>query len=219
MKNLGLQQLTLVSPESFPNAQATARAAGADDILHAANVHTTLTEAICDCHLVIGASARSRTISWPELEPRECASKIFNEPTGTNVALLFGRESSGLTNDELDRCHYLMKIPANPQFSSMNIGSAVLIIAYELFLASRIAVTDNRDTPIPATADHLESFFSHLDQTLCQLGFIHQDKSRSIMRRLRRLFNRTRLEIKEVDILRGILSAAQGKKGQKQENR
>lgn len=219
MKNLGLNQLALVSPQSFPNAQATARAAGADDILCAANVYATLTEAIRDCHLIIGATARSRTIAWPELEPRECARKIFNEPEGTNVALLFGRESSGLTNDELDRCHYILRIPANPQFPSMNVASAVLVIAYELLLASRNSERKNQDTVVPATADQLESYFTHLDQTLCQIGFIHPDRSRSIMRRLRRLFNRTRLEEKEVDILRGILSAAQGKKSQKHENR
>lgn len=212
MKNTGLDSLYLVSPKTFPSAQATARASGADDVLCSARVCQTLDQAIEDCHVVVGTSARSRTITWPELDPRGCAEMISNQSVDLRTALLFGREHSGLTNTELDRCNYLLKIPTNPKFSSLNIASAVQVVAYELFLVSGQRPINQDEAPIFTTAGQMESFFQHLYQTLCELGFIHPDKSRSIMRRLRRLFNRIVLEKKEIDILRGILSAAQGKK-------
>lgn len=215
MKNMGLITLYLVAPKKFPSADATARASGADDVLASAVICKTLFEAIGDCHLVIGTSARSRTIQWPMLDPRACAEKIWAEPDSTQIAILFGREHSGLTNEELDCCHYLLKIPCNPDFSSLNVAAAVQIIAYEIFMAAarsaKPCLEEQLESPL-ATALELESFYQHLHQTLAEIRFLHLGRSRSVMRRLRRLFNRVRLEKKEVDILRGILSAAQGKK-------
>lgn len=212
MKNMGLCTLYLISPKTFPSAEATVRASGADDILCSARICNTLDEALDDCRLVIGASARSRSIAWPEVDPGDCAEMIVNSAVDTNIALLFGREHSGLTNAELDRCHYLLKIPTNPNFSSLNLASAVLVVAYELFRCMGKSQMRGGPELTYATAGQIESFFQHLYQTLCELRFIHPDRSRSIMRRLRRLFIRTRLEKKEIDILRGILSAAQGRK-------
>ena len=217
MKNMGLSNLYLVSPKIFPSAEATVRASGADDILCSARVCQTLDEAIDDCRLVIGASARSRTIAWPEVAPDACAELIVNSIANTHSALLFGRENSGLSNEELDRCHYLLKIPTNPDFSSLNLASAVLVVAYELFRYSEKPRSCVGPEQPYANAGQIESFFQHLYQTLCELNFVHPDRSRSIMRRLRRLFNRTRLEKKEIDILRGVLSAAQGKKNRARE--
>lgn len=212
MKNMGLSNLYLVSPKIFPSAEATARASGADDLLYSAKVCKTLGQAIDDCQLVIGASARSRSIAWPELGPKDCAEIISDFSVDTQIALIFGREHSGLTNTELDRCNYLLKIPSNPEFSSLNLAAAVLVIAYELFFVFQEQQVNLDKIPESASAGELESFFQHLYLTLCDIGFIRPDRSRTIMRRLRRLFNRSRLEKKEIDILRGVLSAAQGKK-------
>ncbi len=217
MKNMGLSNLYLVSPKKFPSAEATVRASGADDILCSARICRTLDEAIDDCSLVIGASARSRTIAWPEMAPDAGAELIVNSLANTHNALLFGRENSGLSNEELDRCHYLLKIPTNPNFSSLNLASAVLVVAYELSRCVEKPRGMAGSEPLYATAGQIESFFQHLYQTLCELKFVHPDRSRSIMRRLRRLFNRTRLEKKEIDILRGVLSAAQGRKNRDRE--
>lgn len=215
MKNMSMDNLCLVAPKIFPSADATSRASGADDLLARARVYSTLEEAVADCQLVIGASARSRTISWPEITPRECAEKIvINEP-GKKVAILFGREHSGLKNHELDLCHFLLHIPCNSDFSSLNIAAAVQIVCYELFVAAgvqsepKIIVGDQGKNPL-ATTEQMDMFYDHFHQTLLDIGFMHADKSKTIMRRLRRIFNRTYLDSKEVDILRGILRMAQG---------
>jgi tRNA/rRNA methyltransferase/tRNA (cytidine32/uridine32-2'-O)-methyltransferase len=215
MKNMSMDNLCLVAPKIFPSADATSRASGADDLLAKANVYPTLQEAVADCQLVIGASARSRTISWPEITPRECAEKIIIDEPGKKVAILFGREHSGLKNHELDLCHFLLHIPCNSDFSSLNIAAAVQIVCYELFIAAgvksepKIIVGDYGDNPL-ATTSQMELFYDHFHQTLLDIGFINADKSKTIMRRLRRIFNRTHLDSKEVDILRGILRMAQG---------
>ncbi|MGR8981653.1 MAG: RNA methyltransferase [Gammaproteobacteria bacterium] len=215
MKNMKMTNLALVAPKIFPSADATARASGADDILASAKVCRTLHEAIADCPIVFGASARSRTISWPEMTPRQCAEEVIINNPGSKAAIVFGREHSGLTNDELDLCRYLLHIPCNSEFSSLNLAAAVQIVCYELFVATgthdnRRSVGDKGECPL-ATAAQMESFYEHLHQMLIDIGFMQPDKSRSIMRRLRRLFNRTQLDTKEVDILRGILRMAQGK--------
>jgi tRNA/rRNA methyltransferase/tRNA (cytidine32/uridine32-2'-O)-methyltransferase len=215
MKNMSMDNLCLVAPKIFPSADATSRASGADDLLAKAHVYSTLQEAVADCQLVIGASARSRTISWPEITPRECAEKIVIKEPGNQVAILFGREHSGLKNHELDLCHFLMHIPCNSDFSSLNIAAAVQIVCYELFIAAGVApepkmiIGDQGDSPLATTAQ-LEMFYDHFYQTLIDIGFMHPDKSKSIMRRLRRIFNRTHLDSKELDILRGIFRMAQG---------
>jgi tRNA (cytidine32/uridine32-2'-O)-methyltransferase len=212
MKNMKMSNLWLVSPKIFPSADATSRASGADDVLAQATVCLSLQEAIADCQLVIGASARCRTISWPEMTPRQCAEKVvINEP-GQKVAIIFGRENSGLKNYELDLCHYLLRIPCNSEYSSLNIAAAVQVVCYELFVAAGveeiIMVGDKGECP-KATAMQMESFYTHLHQTLTDIGFMHPDKSKSIMRRLRRIYNRIQLDTKELDILRGILRMSQ----------
>ncbi|MEE9423383.1 MAG: RNA methyltransferase [Methylococcales bacterium] len=214
MKNMGLRRLHLVSPQRFPSADATSRASGADDLLESAVLCSSLDEAIADCKLVIGASARLREIPWPEITPKACADLVAQQSVGGEIAILFGREHSGLTNQELDRCQYILTIPCNPEFSSLNIAAAVQIVTYELFVKATTA-TPLQQSVNPseyATAAELELFYEHLYQTLNTIGFIHPDKSRSIMRRIRRLYTRTRLEKKEIDILRGILSATQALK-------
>lgn len=208
MKNMGLRDMALVNPRVFPSGEAKARASGADDILEGARLCGTLEEAISDCALVIGASARLRTIPWPRLSPRECADLVA--ATTARTALLFGREHSGLTNEELDRCHYLLHIPCNPGFSSLNVAAALQIVAYEIFLAGGERPAAERPMSPVATSEQMESFYGHLEETLWAVRFLHEKKSSpSLMRRVRRIFNRARLEQKELHILRGILNAVQ----------
>jgi len=212
MKNMKMNNLWLVSPKIFPSADATSRASGADDVLAKATVCRSLREAIADCQLVLGASARCRTISWPEMTPRQCAEKVMINEPDQKVAIIFGRENSGLKNHELDLCHFLLRIPCNREYSSLNIAAAVQVVCYELFVASDMQETvangDKGECPL-ATAMQMESFYAHLYQTLTDIGFMHPDKSKSIMRRLRRIYNRIQLDTKELDILRGILRMSQ----------
>ncbi len=213
MKNMNVGKLCLVAPKIFPSADATARAAGANDILSSVEIHDTLQQAISGCEIVLGASARDRTISWPEMTARECAEKfVAPEFADTPIAIVFGRESSGLKNHELDLCQYLLRIPCNPGFSSLNVAAAVQVVCYELFVAAGVsherAIGDRGADPL-ATIEQMEDFYRHLYQTLGDIGFLHPDKSKSIMRRLRRIFNRIHLDTKELDILRGILRFSQ----------
>ncbi len=215
MKNMNMSRLYLVAPKIFPSADATARASGADDILSSAVVCQSLPQAVADCSVVIGASARSRTISWPELTPKDCARRLAVEVLHNQVAIIFGRENSGLKNHELDLCRYLLKIPCNIEYSSLNLAAAVQVVCYELFVASgqqwEVPIGDKDENPL-ATAEQMESFYQHLQQALADIGFMHADKSKSIMRRLRRIYNRAALDTKELDILRGILRMSQGNK-------
>ncbi len=212
MKNMNMNQLRLVTPKHFPHADATARASGADDVLKHASVHDTLQDAIADCQIVLGASARDRTISWPSFTARECAEKWVNDPQQANIALVFGRENSGLKNHELDLCHFLLRIPCNQEYSSLNLAAAVQVVCYELFMASGqelvSEIGDQGEEPL-ASAEQMEGFYQHLQQTMADIGFLQPERSKSIMRRLRRIFNRTQLDTKELDILRGILRFSQ----------
>lgn len=212
MKNMGMNQLRLVAPKLFPHADATARASGADDVLRAATVYGSLPDAIADCRIVLGSSARDRTISWPAVTAREAAEKWVGGGVVENVALVFGRENSGLKNHELDLCHYLLRIPCDPEYSSLNLAAAVQVVCYELFVASGreypSTIGDQGEEPL-ATAEQMEGFYRHLQQTMADIGFLHPERSKSIMRRLRRVFNRARLDAKELDILRGILRFSQ----------
>jgi tRNA/rRNA methyltransferase/tRNA (cytidine32/uridine32-2'-O)-methyltransferase len=213
MKNMGMNQLRLVTPKFFPHADATARASGADDLLRSAIVYPALQEAIADCRIVLGASARDRTISWPSVTPRQCANKwIATADTTENIALVFGRENSGLKNHELDLCHYLLRIPCNEEYSSLNLAAAVQVVCYELFVASgqepASHIGDRNEDPL-ASSEQMEAFYVHLQQTMADIGFLQPERSKSIMRRLRRIFNRTQLDTKELDILRGILRFSQ----------
>jgi len=207
MKNMGLEQLWLVEPNQFPSAEATARASGADDLLANAVCVDTLDAALEGTGLVIGASARSRTLPVPMLNPRECAELVMNEPMETRAAVVFGRERTGLTNDELDRCHYLVQIPTNPDYPSLNVAAAVQVIGYELRMAMGIMSPRQEKTHRFATADEMELFYRHLERTLIDVKFLKPDNPRQLMRRLRRLFGRVRVNENEINILRGILTA------------
>ncbi len=210
MKNMGLSQLYLVQPQRFPHAEASARASGADDLLATARVCDSLPEALTGCALVVGASARLRHLKLPLRDPRESAREILRDAPQGEVAVVFGREHSGLTNEELALCHHLMHIPCDPAFSSLNVAAAVQVMCYELRMAAGAALPASDDTEEPpASAEDMERFHTHLRQTLEDIGFLDPDNSRVMMRRLRRLFNRARPDRVELNILRGILSTAQ----------
>lgn len=212
MKTMGISTLYLVAPEQFPHQKAVEMASGAGDILERAIVVSTLDEALKDCSLVIGASARNRTIPWPLLSPRDVAKKVSEEPAGSATAVLFGREQSGLTNEELQRCHLHVNIPANPDYSSLNIAAAVQVIAYELRMVSlgQIVRDETWDYRF-ATADEMEKLFTHLEQVLIEIDFLKPSAPRKLMTRLRRFFFRARPDVMEMNILRGILTAVQEK--------
>lgn len=212
MKNMGQSDLMLVKPRYFPHEDATARASGADDILANARVVSTLDEALVDCSYVAGASARFRTINWPSMVPRECAERLHKESRNGRVAAVFGPERSGLTNEDLDRCHTLLTIPTEPGFSSLNLAMAVQILTYEL----RVAAIDETETApnsddvpeVPlASGEELEYFYAHLEQVLTVSGFLDPDNPRVLMRRLRRLFLKAEPDKNEINILRGILAS------------
>ncbi len=211
MKNMGLVTLCLVEPKHYPSAEATARASGADDLLASAKCFATLDEAVADCALVIGASARSRTLPVPMLDPRGCAELVHRQPDVERVAILFGRERSGLTNDELDRCHQLVRIPTAPDYPSLNIAAAVQVIAYELRIAAAAGEKPDEPEVDYASMTQMEQFYTHLEQTLVELEFLDPDNPRQLIRRLRRLFNRARPDQNEINILRGILTATNRK--------
>lgn len=215
MKNMGMKNLCLVAPKIFPSADATARASGASDLLSTVEICQTLSDAIADCHIVLGASARDRTISWPQITARECAEKFVGEKSTTKIALVFGRENSGLKNNELDLCHFLLRIPCNRAFNSLNLAACVQIVCYELYIAdgqkTETRIGDKNTNPL-ANTQQMALFYAHLQQTLLDIDFLHPEKSISIMRRLRRIYNRASLDTKELDILRGILRFSQHKK-------
>lgn len=213
MKNMSLLNLYLVTPEKFPGPEATNRAAGADDILRNAVICDSLDEAIRDCHLVIGTTARLRRIEWPALDPIAGAKRLVEGARQGPVALLFGQERTGLLNEELDRCHFVLSIPSNKEFSSLNLASAVQILAYEIHRAV-LAYTASEQPEIfdrPANAEDRRRFYQHLEQVLQQIGFLDPENPRLLMRRLMRLFNRINMDHNEINILRGILTAVQQK--------
>lgn len=214
MKAMGLSQLHLVRPKALPDAEALARASGADDLLARAGIHDRLVDAIAGCRLVIGSSARLRAIAWPLLEPGDCARHLLGEAQNGDVALVLGRERSGLTNEELALCHYLVHIPTNPAFSSLNLAAAAQVFAYEIRQALRAGLGDSlpREDRDLATAEALDGFHDHLTHTLVAIGYADPEQSAKLSRRLRRLFHRARPDWTEINILRGILSAAQGRK-------
>ncbi len=212
MKTMSQDKLYLVTPKTFPSAEATARATGADDILADAKVFPSLKEAISDCDLVIGTSARTRSIPWPMVSPRECA-KTISEDQYSSVAIVFGRENSGLSNEEMELCNLVLQIPTNDKYSSLNLAAAVQIICYEIYL---LTGNDSEKGPVESTAalvkqDKMEMFYQHLEKCLIDIEFHDADNPRLLMHRMRRLFNRTQLEENECNILRGILSKVQEK--------
>lgn len=214
MKTMGLSRLHLVKPRHAPDAESLARASGADDLIEGAGIHADLDSALAGCQLAVGASARLRSVEWPLLEPPEAARLLLAHAAQGEVALVLGRESSGLSNQELSRCQYLVHIPTDRSFSSLNVAAAAQVLAYEIRRAWRES-SGERFPEVPrdlATLDDLEGFHAHLAETLTLIGFRDPEQSTRLLMRLRRLFNRARLDRVEVNILRGILSAAQGRK-------
>ena len=211
MKTMGLTNLWLVNPLVKPDSQAITLAAGASDVIGSAQIVDTLDEALAGCSLVVGTSARSRTLPWPMLDPRECGLKSVSEATNSPVALVFGRERVGLTNEELQKCHYHVAIAANPEYSSLNLAMAVQVISYEVRMAwlatqesEKTAEYEEAEYPL---VDDLERFYGHLEQTLLSTGFIREGHPGQVMNKLRRLFTRARPESQELNILRGILAS------------
>lgn len=210
MKNMGLRELHLVSPELFPHADATARASSAMDVLETARVHEKFEDAIKDCGLVVGTSARQRHLPWELVEPRECAARIVQASRGDRVALVFGTERVGLTNEELARCNLLISIPTDPEYSSLNLSMAVQVVAYELWLAMRPGAPPPPEPDVPlATADEMLRLYAHIEEVLEYIDFRDRTGSGQLMTRIRRLFNRAQLDQNEMNILRGILTAVQ----------
>lgn len=228
-KTMCIENLVLVKPEDFPSGEARARSTGALDVLERAIVCDSLQEAIADCTFVVGSSARMRGLQCPEISPDKLGAKVWQELDQGNVAIVFGRESSGLTNEELDQCHYLTTIPANWEFSSLNLASAVQVICYEIYTAflykssadqssieshdpHNLRVNENVD-PL-ATVGQLENLFEHMQQVLQEIEFFDPKQPKLLMRRLRHLYSRARPTLVETNILRGILSAVQKVKRQ-----
>ena len=207
MKNMGLQQLALVQPRYFPHEQATALASGASDILERAGVFDSLPEAVADCSLVVAASARPRRSEWPCMEVREAAQRLVQASAAGPVAVVFGRERSGLSNTELQHCQVLMQIPADPDYSSLNLAQAVQVVCYELRMSSAAPLSERpRQFALAAAADR-ERFYQHLQGVLDQSQFLNPNNPRYLMRRLRLLFDRSEMDQNEINILRGMLTA------------
>lgn len=217
MKTMGLAELVLVSPKQFPDEQATAMASGADDLLNACTVVDSVEAAIADCQYVIGTSARShRTLNWPMMNSRECGEFVSSNINQQHkVALVFGRERTGLTNEELDLCHYLVHIPSNPDYNSLNIASAIQILSYECaFAFNQQTMQQNTAASDDPLVDQqaMEAFYSHLSKALTHIRYLDPDNPRYLLRRLRRLFGRIHITATEMNILRGILSSIEGRK-------
>ncbi|MDC9582313.1 tRNA (cytosine(32)/uridine(32)-2'-O)-methyltransferase TrmJ [Xenorhabdus sp. PR6a] len=212
MKTMGLTNLYLVNPLVQPDSHAIALSAGASDVIGNATMVNSLDEALAGCELVIGTSARSRTLSWPIVEPRECGERCVNAATHSPVAIVFGRERVGLTNEELQKCHYHLYIPTNPEYGSLNLAMAVQLVSYEIRMA-HLAAQEQLEATSPeheATyppAEDMERFYQHLEQVLNESGFIRKAHPGQIMNRLRRLYTRARPETQELNILRGILTS------------
>lgn len=209
---MGLSRLVLVSPRQFPAEEATARASGADDVLADAQVVGSLDEAIAGCTLVCGTTARDRSIEWPTSSPREFAGQLVSESGAGDIAVVFGRESGGLTNSELDRCHVRVAIPANELYPSLNLACAAQVLAYELRCAGLAAANSDQDiehAELPVGAEDMERFYRHLEEVMVEIDFLDPEQPKKLMRRLRRLFNRAAPIANEMNILRGILTAVQ----------
>jgi len=206
LKTMGLSQLAVVNPKRFPDPQAEWRAAGAQDVLEATRICADLDEAIADCHWVVGTSTRNRRIPWPLLSAEQAAARMLQEAHG-DVAILFGRENSGLTNEELQKCHCHLQIPASPQYPSLNLAMAVQVVCYELFkhAGAAQATSAGWDRPL-ATMAQVEELLRHLEAVLVSSAFLDVTNPGQTMTRLRRLLIRLRPDVTEVQMLRGVLT-------------
>jgi len=210
MKNMGLSNLYLVDPNDYPSDEATSRAAGAVDLLENATIVSTLEEAISDCSLVVGTSARHRTFQLPLMNARECAQTAVLESTSQAIAIVFGREKTGLLNDEIAQCHRQVYIDANDEYPVLNISQAVQIVAYEIWMAEQESANKEKvdTTEYPRKGD-MDLFHSHLEETLYDINFVIKNHPGKVLEKLQRFFNRSRPEKAELGILRGVLAAVQ----------
>ncbi len=223
MKNMQLESLYLVRPQQSPDRHSAARSSGATDVLNKAVICNTLGEAISDCRLVIAASARLRSIPWPTADAVEAAHKLVENCQQAPVAVVFGREDRGLNNEELDHCHFMTRLPTNPDFSSLNIAAAVQVFSYEI-RKSFLAVKEQRQTGTltktgisndvanidrPASSKNLMNLFNHFEETLVQVHFMPEHRTRTLMRKLMRFFYKSQITEEEVNIFRGILTELQ----------
>jgi len=209
MKTMGLASLALVRPMQFPHAQAKAMASGATDILDTARVYDTLDAALQGTVFAAASTARSRDLSLDALTPRAAAARMLREAAHGPVALVMGPEKYGLTGRDVNRCSVISNIPANPEYSSLNLAAAVQVFAYELRLAAQPVDGLLQDAYPPAAHEDMELFYAHFEQTIVDIGFLDPASPKRLMQRMRRLFARARLEREELNILRGILAAAQ----------
>jgi len=233
IKTMGLSRLVLVNPKKFPHPEASQRAAGAESVLDEALVVDSVDQAVADCTLVLGTSVRDREVTWPTFDPRETAKAVYTHSQNSShqVAILFGRESSGLTNSELDLCQSQIRIPANSEYSSLNLACAVQIIAYEIrmqrLLMQASEASIGLEKPTQSNREEKESgvkerqqvankkqrdgHIQHLQSTLETLDFIKAKPPTTLMRKLTRLYNKANLTIEEIQILRGILTAVESR--------
>ncbi len=212
MKNMALDDLVLVRPRAFPHAEAIALAAGADDILAGARVVESVAAAISDCAFIAGTTSRPRSYYWEFTTPRDVAGRIVALPEENRAALLFGSERYGLATEDLNHCNVLVRIPANPDYCSLNLAMSVQLAAYEILMAREQPHSRTQlETPLAPSGD-VEHFYAHLNEVLNEIDF--DDRTGHLMERLRRLFNRAQLDRNELNIMRGILSAVQGRRGQ-----
>ncbi|MDP9064842.1 MAG: RNA methyltransferase [Pseudomonadota bacterium] len=212
MKNMAVTDLVLVRPRAFPHPECKALAAGADDVLEHARIVATVSEAVADCGFVAGTTSRPRSYHWEFATPRDAAGRMVALPPADRAALLFGSERYGLATEDLQFCNVLVRIPANPQYCSLNLAMAVQLLTYELFVAREHPSSHvQRESPLAAAGD-VEHFYRHLHAVLKEIDF--EDRTGHLMERLRRLFNRAQMDRNELNILRGILSAIQGRRGQ-----
>ena len=229
LKTMGLSSCRLVSPDDYPSPIASARASGALDVLNSASLYETFDDAISDCRLVVGTSARLRSLAYPHVTPRQIAPLLIEEAEKGQVAICYGREECGLLNEQLARCHYHIEIPANPTYSSLNLGSAVQVMSYELRLAfldsqgrsgieSKESWLPTHDLERfgceswdeePATAREVNGLIEHFERATRHSGFLDPGNPMLGMARLRRLFNRARVDRVEINILRGILNSVE----------
>lgn len=213
MKNMGILDLALVEPKEFPSDVATFRSKAAKDILEKASVHTSLEEAISECELVVGTSARGRTVPWPVLNPREAAEEMHKSSLNGKVAIVFGREDRGLTNEELGLCNFHVHIPSDPEYSSLNLSQAVQILAYEIrlsYLHDRHVNKEYWDVEL-ANNEQTERLINHMDELMQEVDFYDVKNPRKLLVRVRRFFKRSKIDVMEANIFRGLFATIQKK--------
>ncbi len=213
MKNMGILDLALVEPKEFPSDVATFRSKAAKDILEKASVHTSLEEAISECELVVGTSARGRTVPWPVLNPREAAEEMHKSSLKGKVAIVFGREDRGLTNEELGLCNFHVHIPSDPEYSSLNLSQAVQILAYEIrlsYLQDRHVNKEYWDVEL-ANNEQTERLINHMDELMQEVDFYDVENPRKLLVRVRRFFKRSKIDVMEANIFRGLFATIQKK--------